>query len=110
MLQELLFVLIGISLISCSSVEIKDHEWCSIAGIDGAFCFHTLSEKERDLTHAEWHILSKGWIAGSPEAYGHLKEVIEILCKQSSRCTYEVQKKIEKFFMKVKEAHKKAKE
>lgn len=99
-----LFLLVG-----CSSVQINDHEWCVIAGSDGAYCFHTLTEQERDLTEAEWKLESRGWLAGSPEAYANLKEAIEKLCSETKKCTYEEQQNLKKFFTKVEEAQEKAK-
>lgn len=104
MLRKNLLRLISLlSLAGCAQVEIRDHEWCTIAGLDGAYCFHTLSDKERDLTKEEFEALSLGWLAGSPEAYGNLKEAVEKLCSGNSKCTYEEVQAFKAFFFKVEE-------
>jgi hypothetical protein len=92
---------------SCSSVDIKDNEWCVIAGIDGAYCFHTLSDKERDLTYDEWKFVSRGWLAGSPEAFANLKEAIDKLCSDA-KCNYEIEQLVQSVFKKVDAAQTKA--
>ena len=98
------FVSILVILVSCSSVKIENHEWCVLAGQDGAFCFHTLNNSERDITKEEWDALSPGWIAGSPEAFANLKIAVEQLCKETKKCTYETQKRLQAFFEKTKRA------
>lgn len=97
------FALLLLLLSSCASVEIENHEWCVIAGDEGAYCFHTLSEDQRDLSKLEWEVLSTGWLAGSPEAFANMKATIEKLCEETKRCTYAAKKKIAAFFQTLKE-------
>lgn len=106
----LLSALSFVILTGCASVKIDDHEWCTIAGEDGAYCFHTISDKQRDLTKAEWESLSRGWLAGSPQAYGNLKTAVEQLCSETNKCKYEEVQAIKAFFSKIEEAQLKAKE
>lgn len=105
--QNVILLLSGLFclvLVGCSGVTIENHEWCVIAGNDGAYCFHTISEEERELTKSEWDAVSPGWIAGSPEAFGNLKTVVEQLCSDpKTNCSYEKIERMNKVLEKVKE-------
>lgn len=80
-----------------------------IAGSDGAYCFYTLSDRERDLSFEEWTNTSRGWIAGSPEAFANLKEAIDKLCSETNKCEYEIEQLLKAVFGRMDKAQNKAK-
>jgi hypothetical protein len=98
------FLLILILLVSCSTVKISDHEWCGDAGPYGASCFHTLSDRKRDIPKETWDIVSVGpdhrfgMICTSAESFANWKEALLKLCTLAKkRCTYIAKKKIIEF-------------
>lgn len=100
------FLILFSLLTGCSTIQIKDTEWCVIGGMAGTKCFHTQTDEERHMTKEEWEMASFGWLAGSPESYGELKATIEKLCEETGKCSYEFEKKMKKFFEKVEKAKK----
>lgn len=97
---SILSLSLSLFLVSCTSIEIEDHEWC-LDAVDEAFCFHTVSENERDVTKADWDTLRRGRISGTQEAFASLKATILKLCELTKKCQGEAAQKIETFFTKV---------
>lgn len=90
----ILFVLI---LNGCARVPIKNSEWCADAGIDGAYCFKTLSDDARILTKEEWDEIRFGQICGSPQTFANFKKALLKLCRISKACDYETVSTIQAF-------------
>lgn len=76
-------------LTSCAKVEVKDSEFCGDMGVEGATCFHLLSENSRELTKPEWDQERFGMICGKAEAFSNLKTVALKLCAITRRCTFD---------------------
>lgn len=94
--------LISILLVSCSSVKIKDHEFCGDAGPLGASCFHTLTDESRDIEKEQWDQERFGMICTNAASFADWKESLLKLCKLAGkRCRYVVEKKIIEFNDKV---------
>ena len=91
---------ISLILTSCAQVKVSDSEWCGDMGPEGAYCFKTFSDSERELTQAEWDEERFGMICTSSESFRNFKAVIQKLCYSTKRCTYDTQKKIDIFFSK----------
>ena len=41
--------------------------------------------------------MSRAWIAGSPEAFGNMREALEKLCSETNKCNYEIEQGIREF-------------
>jgi hypothetical protein len=95
---------------SCAKVQIKDSEWCGDLGQDGASCFNTLSDKQRDIAKAEWDKERFGMICTKAQTFADWQASILKLCKASKRCTYEGKKVIFNFMQNVNEIEAKAKQ
>lgn len=105
-----MLIVLFLAVSGCSQVEIKDGEDCVYAGKDGAFCFHELSDKQRDLTPEQFEKEAFGWICTGPDNYANKKSAVEGLCHAyPSDCSYEDQQQIEQFWNKVDTAKKKKK-
>ena len=76
---------------SCGTVQIKDHEFCGDLGSSGASCFHTLKTDSRDIPKPEWDAYRFGQICETADVFSDWKAVIEKLCSESHKCTYEQQ-------------------
>lgn len=76
-------------LVSCSSVRIKDSEWCGDLGEYGASCSTIFSERQRELDKVSWDEERFGMICGKAEAFGDLKSAIQKLCYKNKKCEYE---------------------
>jgi hypothetical protein len=85
------------SLASCSTVVIKDAEFCADAGELGAFCFNTLSEKERDIPKADWDTERFGMICTKAEHFAEWKAAILKLCRKNPICTYDMAREVKRF-------------
>lgn len=79
----------SVLLLSCTDVHIQDHEWCGDMGVLGASCFHTLSEKTRDIDKDTWDVERLGKLCTAPESFANLKAAILKLCDETQRCTLE---------------------
>lgn len=97
---NLILISSSILISSCSSVHIKDNEFCGDLGPDGAHCNHTLSTQPRDIPKPEWDKLRFGWICTNSEGFENWKTAIETLCRKNG-CTYEEKKNVTKFFKKM---------
>gem|GEM_PF-5512937 len=67
----------------------------------GASCFHTLSDKERDVSKPEWERQRVGMICTSSDSFSNWKEVILKFCAESRKCTYEMEQEVKKFSSRV---------
>lgn len=85
----------------CARVEIRDGELCGDMGQDGAACFHTLSDAERDLTAPEWNVTRFGWICGSSQSISEMLAALEKLCSLTWRCSHEEKRVIERLSARV---------
>lgn len=92
-LLRTLFVFIFLN--SCTNIKIKDDPWCADAGVFGAECFYTLSDKSFTLDQYHWNKLRVGQICSATENPGegfkNLKVAIEKLCSDTFRCTEQQQ-------------------
>ena len=88
-LYRIWFVGIWLSLTSCTTVLIHDVEECTEYGSEGATCNHMLNNEKFDIPKAKWDDLRFGAIVISPDAWGHIKEQMEELCKTSHSCVYD---------------------
>lgn len=95
--KKLLLILLSLSISSCAHVVIKDSEWCADNGDSGASCFHTLSEKSRDISKEEWDHERVGQICAKPDVFADLKSALLQLCLKNKRCSFEAIEKIEAF-------------
>ncbi len=87
--------MISFAISACTSVKIKDKEFCINAGIDGGRCNWALHDEPVNyLPGPEWDAKLFGSISMSPEHFGQLKIEIEQLCEVSKRCSYEFKKKM----------------
>lgn len=94
----------ALNLSSCSTVKVKDGEWCADADRFGASCFHTLSNSERDIPKEEWDKVRVGWLCTNSENFANWKEALLKLCKMAGkRCRYDVKRQIMSFHNKVEE-------
>lgn len=98
---KILFVTLFVSTLSCSKVKISDGEWCGDAGKEGAYCFHTLSDGERDVPKEQWDLERFGMICTKSENFAQWKSAILKLCKHSKVCKLEVEEAVNKFTGKV---------
>jgi hypothetical protein len=77
----------------CAPIKIYDDPWCADAGVKGAECFNTLSNKEFSIDKYHWDQLRLGQICTATvnpgEGYKHIRAAIEKLCADSNRCTPE---------------------
>lgn len=90
---------------SCDAVPIKDVEACADAGALGASCFHSLSDKTRDLTPPQWAEVRYGWLCMSTDDWTNWKQAIETLCQNNrGECSYEDQQRISQFFLRLRRA------
>lgn len=78
-------------ILSCTTVEIKDHEICGDLGLSGASCFHTLNMDQRDLDYAQWSNERVGQLCMTADSWADFKSDIEKLCSSGRNCTYEEQ-------------------
>lgn len=80
----------------CGSVQIKDAVFCGSLGVDGAACFHTLTDEKEILTYdevkAKWENLDNPIVFTNVETLTNYKSYIEKLCSFGS-CTFEEKKK-----------------
>lgn len=82
-------------LTSCQHIQIKDQEWCGDMGYMGASCFHTLTEKKRNIDPIGWADQRFGWLCTSPQQFGEMKSELLRLCNLSKKCTYEDERALE---------------
>lgn len=84
-----LFVFGLLLLSGCASVRIPDTEWCGDMGKEGAACFHTLTDDERDIPKAEWDDYRFGQVCTTNNNFAAIISALEKLCsKAGKRCTY----------------------
>lgn len=88
-------------LASCTNVQIKDGEVCANAPDGSASCFHMFSDSSRDLSKEEWDELRVGWLSQSPELYANIESALESECQTHHDCSYEVDKQVRNFFLKL---------
>lgn len=86
---------------SCGHIQIKDAEWCGDLGQEGATCFHTISDANRDLTKAEWDIERFGQVCTTADSFANWKEAILKFCYLTKKCTYDAKQQIIQFNDKV---------
>lgn len=92
--------IIGLLVASGCTVQIKNQRWYGDIGLDGAIYFETLSEAEGVVTKPEWDKLRFGMLCTDAQSFADTKAVIEKLCHESSRCTYEQVNQMRHFFLK----------
>lgn len=103
------FVILSVFLLSsCAKVQISDSEWCGDLGEDGASCFNTLSDKQRDIAKKEWDKERLGMICSKAETFADWQATILKLCKASKRCSYQGKQIIFNFMENVNEIKEKA--
>lgn len=86
-------LLISTLLSSCAKIEIPDIEVCSDAGVLGAFCVTSVSNKERDIEKTQWDKDRFGMLCMKSDAFADIKAAILKLCHDNKRCVLEVEKK-----------------
>lgn len=89
--------LIGISS-ACSHVTIHDKEVCGNLGEYGAHCAHTLIDKTRDMTKAQWEKQSVGWLCTNSTGFNDGETALEELCTQSNLCDYATRQELRAAF------------
>jgi hypothetical protein len=67
----------------------------------GASCFHTLSDKQRDLTIDQWDAERFGMVCTRAENFSNWKAAILKLCKATKSCSFEEVQQIQAFFDRV---------
>lgn len=108
-LKTLYGILFALLISSCAQVQLKDAEWCADLGNDGASCFHTLSDSNRDIPKDVWDLQEigddhrYGKVCTSSDSLANWKEAIEKLCYLTKRCTYDAKKKIYQFSLNLQE-------
>lgn len=89
------FVILFVSLLnSCANIKISDSEWCGDLGAEGASCFHTLSDKQRNLNRPSWEEERVGMVCTSPKTFSDWQSTIMKLCIASKRCKFEKNKAV----------------
>lgn len=78
---------------SCASVDVPDQEWCADLGADGASCFHTLSDAQRDIPKAQWDTERVGMLVTQSDNFAALKAIVLKLCGKTKLCKYDDVKK-----------------
>jgi hypothetical protein len=97
------FVILFVSLLSsCARIPVKDSEWCGDLGSEGASCFNTLSDNQRDIPKDKWDEERVGMICTKSQTFADWQATILKLCKASKRCTFEDKKIIINFMENVK--------
>lgn len=82
---------------SCSTIKIKDSEFCGDMGSEGATCFKTLSGESREISPNDWDDERFGMICSSAKTFADWKKAILKLCDMTNRCEMETKKKIDDF-------------
>ena len=100
-LKNVLVILLGLSLISCGQIVIKDQVHCGDTGPLGATCFHTRSDETQDLSPAEWQEFRFGKICTDATNYTDNIAIIQKACRACKCCTYDAKKQIIQFKEKV---------
>lgn len=67
----------------------------------GAACFHTLTDAKRDIPKSDWDDLRFGQVCTTAANLADTKAVIEKLCSMTNVCTFEVQERLNAFFLNV---------
>lgn len=93
-------------ILSACSVKIPDIEVCGDMGDMGAACFHTISEKPRDIAKPDWDKERFGYLCMSSDSYAEIKKTILKLCNEV-KCSKEVVKQTEEIDSKVQKRVKK---
>ncbi len=78
-------------------------------GAEGASCFHTLSDEQRDVAKADWDKERFGQICETTDVFTNWKTAIDQLCQKTGACTYDQKKGLEDFYSRVQKAALKAK-
>lgn len=82
-------------LLSCAHVKITDSEWTGSLGVQGGTSFHTLTDEEHDLNFQQiidkWCDLEHPQVMTSVDTLTNWKGIIEKLCSDSNKCTYDQQ-------------------
>ena len=60
----------------------------------GASCFHTLTDKQRDIEKSAWDKERFGMICTSGDNFGDWKALILKFCEESKKCTYKIEEKV----------------
>jgi hypothetical protein len=93
----------GLSLISCTTLPIKDSAWFGSKAELGAHEFHTMTTETRNLTREEWlriwDDLSHPMVCTSIQTFADWKKFMEKACSfPGVTCTYQTQAAVERFF------------
>lgn len=95
---------------SCAKIKISDMEVCADGGSLGAFCFTTLSGKEREINKFQWDDERLGMLCMQAKDFGELKAAILKFCAdKKSRCVMEAVEKVEEIADKADKVSKKVK-
>jgi glutathione synthase/RimK-type ligase-like ATP-grasp enzyme len=78
----------------CSHIVIHDAEWCSNLPDGGAYCAHTLTPENRELSREEWDKMRVGKVCTDAKTLGDIKKVIQQLCSQTNNCYIDNQRKV----------------
>lgn len=99
---KIVSVILFVFLLSnCARVNIKNTEWCTDLGEEGATCFNTLNDNNREIHKEEWDRERFGMLCTSADDFSEWRAVILKLCRYAGkRCTYEDKLKIQAYLNK----------
>lgn len=89
------------TLSACGTVKIYDAEWCGDMGTEGAACFHTLSDKEREMSKPLWDIERFGMLCTKADSFANWKTAILALCDRTKQCSFEEREQVERLYERV---------
>jgi hypothetical protein len=90
----LIGLLTAIALSGCGHVTIYDKEVCGDLGEYGAHCAHTLVDKKRDISKANWDQMRVGYLCMDSMAYNDTETSIDQFCATSKLCDYKTREQI----------------
>ena len=105
----LLFIMMVLTLPSCSNVTIKDSEWFGDLGQKGAIGIHTLTTDQDKISKPAWDKARIGMLCTSVQTFGDLKKSVEQLCSNCNCCTYDETKQVNDFVARAQSVSSKAK-
>jgi hypothetical protein len=66
--------------------------------MQGAYCFHTLTQTERAIPKDEWDQVRRRMVCTLSDNFADTEAVIEKLCHDTKKCTYEEKEQLAFFF------------
>ena len=91
---------IALTLVSCTSVYIKDQAWFVDKGILGAVEIHTLKNGIKEIPRAEWDEQRFGMLCITRDTFAEIKKEYEKLCSRT-KCNYEQQMIFERILQQI---------